>query len=190
MKPKYITRVGEKFGLYTVVSTDGSRSFCRCSCGQSKWILNKNLCTRVNPKCRGCFAKMSVFPHRVVHAVYNAISRCTNIKHRRYADWGGRGIEVCPEWFLSPIAFCEHLVSLPGYDDPLLILDRIDNDGHYEPGNLRWATRSESQKNRRRAVARSESHRENLSAAKRGVPWSDKRRSAHSSKRSREVQKC
>lgn len=80
-------------------------------------------------------------------AVENVLARCTNEEHPHYHSYGGRGIEVR---FDSPIEFVEHLLTLEGCDDPSLVLDRIDNDGHYEPGNLRFATYSQSSANTRR----------------------------------------
>lgn len=53
------------------------------------------------------------------------------------------------EWVGDIRLFVEHLVTLPGYDNPELVIDRINNNGNYEPGNLRFATWSESNYNRR-----------------------------------------
>jgi hypothetical protein len=73
----------------------------------------------------------------------DAKSRCTNPNHKRYSDWGGRGIEFRFESFAD---FYMELGPRPeGYT-----LDRINNEGHYETGNVRWATRTQQQHNRRR----------------------------------------
>lgn len=178
MKAKYITNVGDRFGSYEVIEPRGGRSLCRCRCGVEVLIYNKNLCTRTNPKCRACFAKMARYGAKVTHAVYNAISRCTNPSHKRYADWGGRGISVFPPWVSDPGMFCQYLCALDGANDHSLVLDRVHNDGNYEPGNLRWVTRSESQKNRRQSV-RSAQHCLNLSRSKRGRPWTSRQREAY-----------
>lgn len=74
--------------------------------------------------------------------------RCHDPKYERYGDWGGRGIKVCDEWRASFAAFLAYMGEKP----PGLMLDRIDNDGNYEPGNCRWATRSEQMRNQRRTV--------------------------------------
>lgn len=74
------------------------------------------------------------------------IARCHNPKYAAYADYGGRGIAVCPEWRASFEAFLHHAGRKPS---PALELDRIDNDRGYEPGNVRWTTRSENDRNRR-----------------------------------------
>jgi hypothetical protein len=73
------------------------------------------------------------------------IQRCTNPKAPNYALYGGRGIEVCSEWRTYE-AFLRDMGPRPSMEHSL---DRIDVDGDYEPGNVRWATRSEQQRNKR-----------------------------------------
>lgn len=72
--------------------------------------------------------------------------RCNRPNHPAYKNYGGRGISVCPEWS-SFQTFLEDVGERPG---PEFSLDRIDNDGDYEPGNVRWATRSTQALNRRK----------------------------------------
>ena len=72
--------------------------------------------------------------------------RCTVPTNPRYADYGGRGIKVCERWLSSPQAFIDDMGPKPS---PKHELDRIDNDRGYEPGNCRWATRKENDRNRR-----------------------------------------
>ena len=76
--------------------------------------------------------------------VYSAINRCSTHLH-----YGGRGIQVHKPWLKDPTAFVVYLTTLEGWNNPSLMLDRIDNDGHYEPGNLRFTTYEESNYNRR-----------------------------------------
>jgi hypothetical protein len=85
----------------------------------------------------------------VRQAVNDAIRRCTSESYRQYKDYGGRGVQVYLPWLEDRRQFAVYLMSLPGWDDPSLWLDRIDNDGHYEPGNLRWTTPSENLYNKR-----------------------------------------
>ena len=72
--------------------------------------------------------------------------RCYNPNAIRFESWGGRGISVCDEWLKDFVAFYEHIGPRPekGYS-----IDRINNDGDYEPGNVRWATAYEQTHNRR-----------------------------------------
>jgi hypothetical protein len=70
--------------------------------------------------------------------------RCLNPNDHAYKDYGGRGIKVCDEWRRSYPAFIAHVGKRPSGD---YHLDRIDNNGNYEPGNVRWATRSQQQRN-------------------------------------------
>ena len=85
---------------------------------------------------------MSFTPEYKVFVV--AKQRCTNPKSQRWSTHGARGIEFR---FLSFEEFYAHIGKRPEGD---YSLERIDNDGHYEKGNVKWATRSEQQKNKRR----------------------------------------
>jgi hypothetical protein len=76
------------------------------------------------------------------------IQRCTNPNASGYPNWGGRGIAVSPEWVGSFDAFLAHVGERPSRD---YSLDRIDVDGHYEPGNVRWADSATQHANTRMA---------------------------------------
>lgn len=89
------------------------------------------------------------------------IQRTTNPRHRSWKNYGGRGITVCQSWRDSFEAFFKEIGSRPG---PEHSLDRYpDNDGNYEPGNVRWATRAEQEQNKRK--------REGCTSRYKGVYW-------------------
>lgn len=79
----------------------------------------------------------------------NMIARCTRPSNPAYHRYGGSGVTVCDRWLHSFAAFLADMGERPSLD---LTLDRIDNEGNYEPGNCRWATRSQQQFNRRKAI--------------------------------------
>ncbi len=72
--------------------------------------------------------------------------RCNNPNNNRYKHYGGRGIKVCVEWECSFLQFYKDMGSKPSDD---LSIDRINNDGNYEPNNCRWATIGEQNSNKR-----------------------------------------
>lgn len=102
-----------------------------------------------NPNWRG--GKME---HPLYWVYSEMIARCSRSTHSRFADYGGRGIQVCDRWrgregfwnFVADMGERPEGVGPSGR--ALWSLDRIDNDGNYEPGNCRWASNGEQSSNR------------------------------------------
>ena len=87
-------------------------------------------------------------PNQKERSAYNAmLHRCLNPNSLAWKNYGGRGIKVYEPWQDSFEVFFRHIGAAPSRDHSL---DRIDNDGNYEPGNVRWATKSMQARNRRR----------------------------------------
>jgi hypothetical protein len=76
--------------------------------------------------------------------------RCLNPKNKGYKNYGGRGIKICSEWRDDFLTFLEGVGKRP---HPKLTLDRRNNDGDYEPFNMRWTTKKNQSANRRSALA-------------------------------------
>lgn len=79
----------------------------------------------------------------------NLRARCNKSNHPDYKNYGARGIRVYGGWLVNPKLFIDYIKALPNYGVKGLTLDRINNDGNYEPGNLRWATRATQTANSR-----------------------------------------
>lgn len=90
--------------------------------------------------------------------------RCYNKANESYHNYGGRGIKVCDEWMNDVMVYANYLMSLPHALESGYTIDRINNDGDYEPGNVRWVKRSVQLANRRRL---------NSKSGYTGVFWSD-----------------
>lgn len=92
---------------------------------------------------------------------HNIKRRCYCKTYKRYNVWGGRGIKMYDEWINDLVAFVEYVKLLPNYNTEGYSLDRIDNDGNYEPGNLRW-TDNKTQRNNQRKCTRNTSGYEGI----------------------------
>lgn len=77
------------------------------------------------------------------------ISRCFNDNYKGYADYGGRGITVSGQWVKSFETYYDYVSKLPHFGEDGYSLNRIDNDGNYEPGNVEWADRIVQANNKR-----------------------------------------
>lgn len=149
---------GVSFGRLTAVSIHGmsiegaATWLCVCTCGAQKVIRGTTLRAGKARSC-GCMRLDSIQRVTVKHGMagtpeYTAYSsakdRCNNKNNKRFSGYGGRGIEFRFESF-------EHWFEVLGpRPSPDMSVDRLDNDGHYEPGNVAWSDRSQQQRNTRR----------------------------------------
>jgi hypothetical protein len=101
--------------------------------------------------------------------------RCNNSKNAKYNRYGGRGITICDRWEVYE-NFFEDMGMRPSRNHSL---DRIDNDGNYEPGNCRWATASEQRRNQGPRPATSEETKKKISSSvkrvRAGKFWSSRK---------------
>jgi hypothetical protein len=143
----------KKYGRLTIVKARGCNEkwLFRCDCGklhESYWYAVRDGKTT---SCR-CYQAEYMKKRNTTHgmsysveyrAYVHAKDRCVNPKCQGYKHYGGRGIKFLFKSF-------QEFYSVLGPRPDKLTLDRTDNDGHYEPSNVRWATRSEQLKNQRR----------------------------------------
>lgn len=193
----YHDLTGEVFGRLTLVSQDAPINgrivwFCRCACGNKKSIMEYNIVAGKTLSC-GCIQREATAASnglrashghssgvdetgkRIISPEYSSwrsmIGRCYLPCMSSYPSYGGRGITVCDEWrgkggFLK---FLNHVGPRP-YGKTL---DRIDSNGNYEPGNVRWATPKEQSSNRRPLNAKAKAAQKATLDAGRAKMWFD-----------------
>lgn len=154
-----IDLTGQAFGRWTVVSYAGNKRWeCLCECGRRKAVHASNLKSGASRSC-GClsveisqahFTKHGAALAKKVTPEYRAWQgmkdRCLNPNSEFYDRYGGRGITVHEGWVKDFSAFLDHVGARPS---PAHSLDRIEVNGNYEPGNVRWATDVQQNRNRR-----------------------------------------
>lgn len=149
--------VGEKFGRLTVIAigqipgTYRYFAVCECACGSEPKSIRMDGLTNGNVVSCGCVQRERVTTHALsksnhYHRWRGIMDRCYNTKCKPYQNYGGRGVRVCNEWHTIE----GFVAGLPeGYSEGFEIDRYPNNDGDYEPGNVRWATPSENSDNRR-----------------------------------------
>jgi hypothetical protein len=158
---------GMRFGRLVALSVSGKtptgqlRWECLCDCGTNVDVTSTGLVQGATRSC-GCLKhektvitgranlrhghKSGGKPSTEYNTWTGMKARCTDVNTSAYEDYGARGIKICERWMNSFEAFLEDMGAKPKG----LTLDRINNDGNYEPGNCRWATLSQQNSNRRK----------------------------------------
>lgn len=153
--------IGKTFGFLTVLGLGepiknsqgkwAKRWLCECICGKLKLIRTHNL-TGGNAFSCGCLTQqlksIALTKHgqcgtRAYSCWLNMKQRCQNPRHPHFPLYGGRGIRVCSRWSES----FENFLYDMGHPPEGLSIDRIDNNGDYEPENCKWSTQSEQRLN-------------------------------------------
>ncbi len=165
---------GQLFGRLTVLGRADRdarhrwRWRCVCLCTKVSAVRSDNL-TRGHIVSCGCFCAEKSRARMTTHGLSYSpeyvswramITRCLNPNHPHYADYGGRGILICPEWMASFEAFYRDMGPRPE-PKKLYSLDRVNPNGHYDKENCRWATpaqQAETKRPRGAATGVTETH--------------------------------
>lgn len=153
---------GQRFGRLTVVKfaeRKGQYTYweCQCDCGKKTIVYSYSLTSGRTQSC-GCLhneitAKISTRHNLRNSKAYRAWRhmnhRCFNVNDKDYSNYGGRGITVYDEWAKDFVTFYDYVSKLEHFGEEGYSLDRINVNGNYEPGNVRWATRKEQARNKR-----------------------------------------
>lgn len=156
--------IGERFGRLTVIShhhKQNTRHFvvCRCDCGRLKIVSTSDLKSHRTFSC-GCLSrelreerkKNKIKNENLRYIWVGMRQRCNNPNNKSYKNYGARGIRVCAEWDTKKSFRTFEAWALKNGYRRGLSLDRIDNDGNYEPANCRWADAVTQANNKRGTI--------------------------------------
>jgi len=141
--------IGKRVEMLVVVGRlQSGKLLCKCDCGNERIIRTGHFNTGSTKSC-GCHASRHGHCNnrektREYTSYFNMIARCTKPSNKRYSDYGGKGIIVCDRWLESFTNFISDMGVCP---DGMQI-DRIDNNGNYEPSNCRWISPKDNMENR------------------------------------------
>lgn len=137
---------GQTFGLLTVLQFENGFWLCSCHCGNTCSRKREQLIRKHNHSCGCQLEGEGIVKNPAYHVWRSMMQRCDNPNSKNYKHYGGRGIRLCPQWRSSFQQFLKDVGERPTMDHTL---DRINVNGNYEPGNVRWATREEQACNKR-----------------------------------------
>jgi len=159
---RQINLLGNRYGMLVVIDFARTRWgtpawLCRCDCGNTSVVDSRRLRIGITKSC-GCQQTVRIRQwiksggsrkhgcrHTRAYKCWSSMKeRCLHPWHKSYANYGGAGVTICERWLNSFENFLADMGQPPkGYT-----IDRIDTRGNYEPGNCRWATNKEQQRNK------------------------------------------
>ena len=145
---------------------------CKCECGNEKYIDGTNLRLGLVQSC-GCLVEKHGLSEEKLYSVFhNMKDRCYNPKSKPYKNYGARGISICKEWLDIENGFIifYNWALNNGYKEGLTI-DRIENDGNYEPSNCQWITLGENTAKSNKVSLRNVSKKESWALSPEGIEY-------------------
>jgi hypothetical protein len=148
----------QKFGKWTALKAGVKKSYwlCQCDCGKEKEVFIGSLRYGSSTQCPSCASKGNLWS--TTHGMHKSITytswrtmkyRCYDTNHENYPYYGAIGIKVCERWLNSFQNFYDDMGERPSKN---YTMDRIDPYKDYEPGNCRWATVTEQNRNKRKSI--------------------------------------